>query len=199
MQEPVTLSVKHVVSSQGLEVHYTVNNDLAEPIYVLDKLYERARQDPDNANAELSKAKLDPEGVYRYVVGSSLRLLLGVAPLPRGVNVRVRNVPWATKVEPKHAAHGTLKLALPIKEYSAYFNAQDGYVPAKVQSFELFVEYHRGRAVETSPVSGASDALEITGGAPLHDLQLLRSGPQAVQLDALTNANKPFARYAPED
>jgi hypothetical protein len=189
IDDEVALSAKVAVSAGGLQLQYRVSNQLPVPIYVFNKLWKRANH------------VLDSEQIYRYLVGSTLRLLLGPAPVPLGLNVRVRNIPWVTKIEAHQVFEAALSLPVPSKEYSAYFDAgQASYVSAKARQVELFVSYRRGgNGLETAPVPEAPGTLQITSPAPGSGAELLRSGPTALPIDVLVTHSQDFERLEMPD
>ncbi len=185
-------SVIHV-DSRALEIHFSVQNGEASPLYVLDRLWMLDRG---------SRVVSDPQRVYRYVRDKTLRLLLGNAPLPRRKSVLYRNVPNATLVPPGRALERDLEIPVPVSEYSPYFKGEkpSDYADAPVTSVELFVDYiPSGPDIATAPASYDSAALTFdTPGVWAH-ARRLRSGLLSVSTLARRRTD-PFDRlFLPDE
>jgi hypothetical protein len=177
------LSLKVTRLGDSLELRYSVTNHLAEPILVFDKLRER------------NEDVLDPEQIYRYVVGSTLRLLLGPAPLPRGRNVFSRNVPHVTRVGAYKDLRSTIKLALPLKEYSAYFAGHDASsVQVAVRDVELLVSYVPAAGIDVAPSAAGAEILRVASPGAWGAAQTIRSNVVALPLDVLVTQVSHFSR-----
>lgn len=183
MSDTPELSMKVTRSSDSLELRYSVTNHLPEAILVFDKLRERQED------------ALDPEQIYRYVVGSTLRLLLGPAPLPHGRSVFSRNVPHVTRVDAYKDLTSTIKLALPLKEYSAYFAGHDANsVQVEVREVELLVSYVRATGIEVAPTSVGPDVLRLSSPGAWSAAQTLRSNVVSLPLEVLVTRVGHFSR-----
>jgi hypothetical protein len=177
------LSMNLTRSGASLALRYSVTNHLAEPILVFDKLRERHED------------SLDPEQIYRYVVGSTLRLLLGPAPLPRGRNVAARNVPHVTRVDAYKELTSAIELPLPLKEYSAYFAGHDASsVQVEVRDVELLVSYVRSAGIAVAPSAAGPDILRVATPGAWNAAQTLRSNVVSLPLDVLVTKVGYFAR-----
>lgn len=189
MNNAISLTVQPVVSGESLVVRYTLTNDGSEAILVFDKLRERNADEPN------------PHQVYRYVVGSTVRLLLGPAPLPRGRNVFARQLPAVTRVEAYSSHTATLQLTLPLREYSAYFaNKDDTFEPGRSSEFVLLLSYVRARGIDVMPIASMPGAFRTTTPAAAADAVLVRSDTVSLALDVQVTHDASFTRLKlPED
>ncbi len=81
-----------------------------EEVFISDRLW-----DFDDDRNRIA----DPFGVYRFVVGDSLRLVFAQAPLPRGVVPRLTFQPLYSRVRAGETLRKQLTLSLPVQEYSS--------------------------------------------------------------------------------
>lgn len=183
MDIDVSLTVQPEVSGENLVVRYTLTNGLSEAILVFDKLRMRNEDEPN------------PQQVYRYVVGSTVRLLLGPAPLPSGRNVFARQIPAVTRVEPYRKHSATLQLALPLREYSAYFaNKDETFEPGKSSELVLLASYVRARGIEVTPIASMPGTFRTASPGVAGDATLVHSDTVSLALDVRVTRDESFAR-----
>jgi hypothetical protein len=116
-----------------LSIHYEIVNHEAQDAYVLNR-------------PSTSQGGLDSEKVYRFERDGTLRLLLGVAPLPRRKSVLYRNVPFATRIAPNGTLKDTVALNMPVSEYSPYFAMGGSDEIKHVDRVVLLVDYFLAEA-----------------------------------------------------
>jgi hypothetical protein len=180
------------VDNKRLRIAIEVDNRGNERIYVLDRLWMLDRS---------NNIVADPEGAYRFIVGDTLRILLGNCPLPRMKSVLYRNVPYATLVEPGTVYRRELDYPLPVREYSAYFKGEtaSNYADARLDAVEVFVDYiadDPALAKDTSPLEGAH-GFDTPGY--WERSQRLRSGRVAIAAPAKKRTD-PFDRlFLPDE
>jgi hypothetical protein len=168
-----------IVSREKLKVHASITNSGKTDIYVFDQLWDQDRS---------GKAFPDPEGIYRFERNSELRLLLGPAPLPRLKTVTFKNVPFATPVKAGTSLELNREVALPVKEYSAYFLDYSPNQSKTVQVKRLvlivkFVEAQQRLATSPCPFNPAAVKLETPG--VLDSVQTLTWRTEQVDLEVL--------------
>jgi hypothetical protein len=166
----------------GIVVDYSV--DAGDyPILVFNRL--RSIASPGSADAER---------VYRFVVGKSLRLLLGEAPLGPGMQVHARNRPQAVKVERFGRIEDSIQIRTPVTEHSSYFEhaAAGSETPDEVQDVTLFVEIVDARAIKLDRSQLFPDAFQ-TGPIALGQIQTLRGNTQPMPLPVVRRTDR-FAR-----
>lgn len=118
--------------SDGLLVSGRVVNASHGPIYVLNGLWTLDRNNHPIA---------DPRGVYVFVEGSTLRLLLGDSPLP-DASPTFTYTPGATLVQAGSSLAFTLRVDLPAHEHGAYSPGDPGPgTTVAVSKAEVLVQY----------------------------------------------------------
>lgn len=182
----VSLTAKASKSEGRLQVHYTIHNGEKTPILVFNRL-----------QAGGHPRAVDAQQIYRFVSGEMLNLLLGPAPLPGNALVTFKNIPDVTRVEPYTSLHGEVSAALPVSEYSPYFDVAgpDNSIAARVQTVKVFANYIDATGIELVPSTihpGAFTALRPSSN-PEHTI---RSGPIALTLDVLLQKGD-FSRFEP--
>ena len=126
-----------------------------EELYVSDRLWDHRRkvgQVPD------------PFGVYRFVVGDTLRLVFEQAPHPP--NIVPNNVfpPRFSRVAAGETLERSVDIALPVEEYSAL--ARDVSEPSEVEQVEqveLVLGYCLRSELDADPVPPPNQSAEQAG------------------------------------
>jgi hypothetical protein len=175
---PVTLQVSFDLFPQELKLRMRIGNQGEVAIYIFNRLW-----DLDRSN----KLVPDPEKIYRFVRDDNLRLLFGIAPLPRLKTPFYRNVPYVTRVQPRDSFEAEVAIPIPVKEHNVYFSEQknSSYQAGKVSNVELLVHYIEALPnVETRPIPFDGTALQIVTPAAWDTVKTLRSGflPVSVQV-----------------
>jgi hypothetical protein len=178
-----------LLPDRGLVVRAQIKNAGADAVYLLDRLWRLDRS---------SKRVLDPEAIYRFERGGSLRLLLGAAPLPSRKNVLYRNVPLVTLVEPGATWEREITLALPVKEHSCYFpeESPERAQLVRVDQVILIVQTLVVDAdMKAQPSTVDPTAMEIQGViAALTRAKLLISSAPAAGIEVLRRTDE-FDRF----
>lgn len=171
-------------SGDQLVVRYTIYNPGDVAILVFNRLWngvsERA---PDAARA------------YRFILGDTLRLWLGPAPLPADRMLLFRNDPLVVKIDARRSFSETIALSVPVKEYSPYFTEAPGdYTAVTTQRIELVIGYVQANDLKTAKDRLYPDALSIESpdrGALSH----LRSSTCDLELKVERHNDPAFTRY----
>jgi hypothetical protein len=106
-----------LTSNQNLKVKVKISNQGGVDLFVLNRLWDL------NSNGD---PVVDQEQVYRFVRDSELRLLWGMAPLPRLETTTYENIPYATALKPKSSLEWDYSTELPATEYNVYFAGRKG-------------------------------------------------------------------------
>src|SRR5512140_1614256 len=140
------LTARIAVTRDTLLIAAVVSNTGTSPIYLLGFLWRLDRS---------STPVLDPEGAYRSTSKGTLRVYSGVPPLPRGAQVFVHYLPFASTVAPGGQIELERELRLPVTEYNPYFNPDKlTYNDAVVSRVELVLQLvtaHDGVTAKPSP------------------------------------------------
>jgi hypothetical protein len=120
-------------SKQQLEVAYTIRNGGSQTAFVF-------------ALARDGRRRCYPHGAYSSLTEAcrALHLHLGECPVPTGVTLEAKVMPFAYRVEPGQTYSVTLKVALPAREWDAYHGpdyAENQGKPYSVQKVILTIEY----------------------------------------------------------
>jgi hypothetical protein len=124
----LVLSWSFEVAGGKLTIHYEIANHEAQDVYVLNR-------------PSTSQGGLDPEKIYRFERDGGLRLLLGVAPLPRRKTVLFSNTPLATRIATNGTLKDTVAIDVPVAEYSPYFSKDGAHEIKQVDRVLLLVDY----------------------------------------------------------
>jgi hypothetical protein len=198
---PPALQASFSLSKGALTVHVRLVNESDVPLLAFDRLWDL---DP------ASKLVPDAEGIYRFVEGGALRLLLGLAPPPANKNVLYRNVPYVTRVEPHATLEHDIVLTAPVREHNVYFppknkgpqnhengNAPEGFAADVAKSVELFVEYLPATAdIKTSPSPLLPGAFNLNTPGVWSKALLVRSGAKPLAVPVLRRTGE-FQRWTP--
>lgn len=138
MTTPAPALVLHVQVSfpdpAKLRVDIRAENRSSQEIYWLNKFWTMVKG---------GKTAWDPRGPYRFEKGGILRLLYGVAPVPRDTDVNNRYIPQATLIAPGAAAEVHSELAIPVEEFALFEppNAKTEYELVEVESVAVIAHY----------------------------------------------------------
>ena len=124
----LVLSWSFEVVDGKLSIHYEIANHEAQDVYVLNR-------------PSTSQGGLDSEKIYRFERDGALRLLVGVAPLPRRKSAFYRNVPFATRIAPNGRLKDSITVNVPVSEYSPYFSSGGPDEVKQVDRVQLLVDY----------------------------------------------------------
>ena len=143
------LSAKFIQTEAKLIVEYAVQNG-DQPVLLLNRLIHLG-----------SPLTADDQKVYRFVVGNSLRLLLGPAPLPDFRQVHSKNVPQLVRLNAHQYYKEGFALERPVTEYSCYSAFEPQLTAdAVVQDVTLFADYVEAQAVRVRASTLLPDAFE---------------------------------------
>ena len=161
--EPI-LSAKFIQTEAKLVVEYAVQNG-DQPVLLLNRLIHLG-----------SPLTADAQNVYRFVVGNSLRLLLGRAPLPEFREVYAKNVPQLVRLNAHQYYKESFALERPVTEYSCYsaFEPQPA-ADAVAQDVTLFADYVEAHAVRVRPSTLFPNAFEAESSIARDRIHRLRS------------------------
>jgi hypothetical protein len=126
----------------------------------------------------------DPEGVYRFVRNSELRLLWGLAPLPETRTTTYRNIPFATILRPHTSVEWEYHAKAPVKEYSPYFAGSDAtYESLAVNRVVVVVDFVEAQTgLTTTPTAlGAAVKVSTPHAVDAHKSVVCKSGPVGLQ------------------
>jgi len=148
----VILHVDVAPPGASLRIRFHVTNDQSSPVYLFNVLWEHAGKGTYIEARMPVYASLRSPGV--------LCLLKGLAPLPKAREVEVRNVPFATRVDPGQVFAEEIDMRLPIDEYSPYFSPPSGGTVRTVQAREIvfaldFIRAHGDETVRKAPLDQA--------------------------------------------
>ncbi len=157
-----------------------------EEVFISDRLW-----DFDDDRNRIA----DPFGVYRFVVGDSLRLVFAQAPLPRGVVPRLTFQPLYSRVRAGETLRKQLTLSLPVQEYSSLSRNIDAPSELERVARVTLVMGHRARSAMQSdpappPFESADDA-----GYIVHSPSIITSTMTVDPLPVLRRTQS-MARYA---
>lgn len=157
-----------------------------EEVFISDRLW-----DFDDDRNRIA----DPFGVYRFVVGDSLRLVFAQAPLPRGVVPRLTFQPLYSRVRAGETLRKQLTLSLPVREYSSLSRNIDAPSELERVARVTLVMGHRARSAMQSdpappPFESADDA-----GYIVHSPSIITSTMTVEPLPVLRRTQS-MARYA---
>ncbi len=168
------------------EVEIEVEIEAREEVFISDRLW-----DFDDDRNRIA----DPFGVYRFVVGDSLRLVFAQAPLPRGVVPRLTFQPLYSRVRAGETLRKQLTLSLPVQEYSSLSRNIDAPSELERVARVTLVMGHRARSAMQSdpappPFESADDA-----GYIVHSPSIITSTMTVDPLPVLRRTQS-MARYA---
>jgi len=131
-----------------------------EELYIADRLW-----DTDDAHRRVP----DPFGVYRFVFNGGLRLVFAQAPQPPNVMLRQIYPPLYSRLRAHETRHRTVRIALPVDEYSAL--ARDVHSPTVREEVSrvFFVLSYRLRSTMTSDPAPPVHETAESAGYIVHD------------------------------
>lgn len=135
-------------------VNITVENRGRRDLLVLDRLW---KYDAKGKHG-------DPEQAYRFVGGSSLRLLFGPAPYPPNMSVNDSQFPDGTRLGPGEKLTLRVEQDTPIREYNPFFwpKPETTYTTLRVEKIDIIVEYVVAEAERTRPSRLGPKAVELS-------------------------------------
>ena len=188
-----TLTADVTLSGSALEVRARVQNIGRVPIYVLDQLW---RPGPDG------KPERERDQAYRWLEKDTLRLLVGVPPLPQTRTIRLHLRPFATRVAPGATLDVHVLLPTPVHEYDPYFgdalgteftnvtaNAVELYVQLVTEGDQVSIEpaqwpeYKDRFAVTAFELGGRHDGELVAATATLRGIPAQRRSGEFVRVD----------------
>jgi hypothetical protein len=160
--EPVVLGAGDLALTATLDpgstprrvgVNITVENRGRRDLLVLDRLWE---YDARGKHA-------DPEQAYRFVGGSSLRLLFGPAPYPPNMSVNDGQFPDGTRLGPGEKLSLRVEQNTPVREYNPFFEPKPDttYRTVHVDKIDVIVQYVVAEAERTRPSRLGPKAVEL--------------------------------------
>jgi len=184
--------------SWSLHVEGTGNPSLRVDLEVLgrDELYVSDRVwDYDAQGKRID----DPFGIYRYVVGSALRLVLAPAPLPLPILPRVTYPPLCSRVRSGETRKRSFHLGLPIDEYSSLErNVSAPSDTIHVERVELVLGYRLRTSLKDEPRAPAKEEGEKVGFI-VHDLELVVDAQPIAALPVRRRSGPMTRFYLPSD
>lgn len=106
----------------------------------------------------------DPYGVYRFVKDDSLRLVLAQAPAPPNVRLGNPYRPLYSKIAAGETRRQTVRIALPVDEYSAL--ARDVSSPTSLEEVSrvyLVIGYRLRKDMDREPLPPPNESAEGAG------------------------------------
>jgi hypothetical protein len=173
----LTCSLDPIVRDDGdtaLRLAYEV--EAHEDLYLSDRLW-----DDDPARYRVP----DPQGVYRFVSGGSLRLVFGPPPAPPNLQLLKRYEPFYSRVRAGETRRCEVEIRVPVDEYSAL--ARDVGAPSVLEEVSRahFVMGYRLRAtLAADPAPPINETAEETGyivHEPSYVISSLNTEPIAVR------------------
>ena len=167
----VSFSAEVTASATELAVRARIENKGPSPLYVLNELW---RIGPDG------KPERDPAHAFRSLEKDTLRLLLGVPPLPPYRSVRLHLKPFATRIAPGATLDLRFGLPEPIHEYNPYFTerADTQLHDVTANAVELFVQVVTEREGVAAQPAGWPWAKDLWNVGPVFQLD----APQASEV-----------------
>lgn len=156
-----------------------------EELFVSDRVWD---YDPNGKRID------DALGIYRYVVGSALRLVLAPAPLPLPIMPRVTYRPLCSRVRRGEVLRRSFDLALPVDEYSSLerrIAAPSDTI--HVERLELVLGYRLLSSLKGEPRPPAKEDGEKVGFI-VHDLDLIVDA-QSIPPLAVRRRAEPMTRF----
>ncbi len=155
----VSFEASASVAEGALKLRLRIRNGEPREIYVFDRLW---------ALDAASNIVPDSQQIYRFLHDHTLRLLLGMAPLPRMKKTLFRNVPFVTRIDAGAAREREISIPVPIAEYSPYFKGEKAadYTGVTVDGIEVFLDYLRASpdlATVPSPIDPTALELDTPG------------------------------------
>lgn len=185
---PLLTARFEVRALRDLMVQAELCNRASHDVFVCDRLWTLEGG---------SRPMPDPERVYRFVHGHSLRLLFGPCPLPRRYAALFRNLPHLTRLPPGKSLPIQLELAGPIREYSFYFPwlAASGERRVAVREVEVIVGYVADRpGIEVGDSWLGPPALEMRSPEAWNRVAFAQACSPRVELDVLERTDY-FERF----
>jgi hypothetical protein len=183
---PAKLACSFSLGSDQLDVKVKIRNDGDADLFVLNRLWDT------NHGRDVD----DPEKVYRFVRNSDLRLLWGIAPLPRLKSTMFRNIPFATILRPHSSLDWDYSVKVPVSEYNVYFEAPKGgaSVPSAVERVVVIVEFVEAQSGLTTTPTELGSAVKVSTphATGSRKAVICTSGP--IQLEALLRTDR-FSRF----
>jgi hypothetical protein len=175
-----------VASGQYLRVKVKLINQGAVDLFVLNHLWKLNSQSSDVD---------DPEHVYRFVRNSELRLLWGIAPLPRLKSTLYRNTPYATAVRPRSSLEWDYSTKIPVSEYNVYFAGSHGgpFQASMVERVVVIVEVIEAKSGVLTKPSGLGSSVEVTDSDAVESRKSIVCASGAIELATLRRTDQ-FSR-----
>jgi hypothetical protein len=191
----VRLAAEVLVTADELHLHARVQNAGKAPIYVFDTPWKPSSTD--------NTIVPDPEQAFRFLDRATLRIVMGVPPLPAWLAVRLHYAPYATRVEPEGVLELRIATRQPVREYNPYFSEDSGtrFEGVTADGVELAVQYVTARkGIVVQPAQWPWAASKFTVG-PISQLdgayagELLRASALVPSFPSLRRAGE-FSRVA---
>jgi len=175
-----------LVSGQYLKVKVKLSNQGAVDLFVLNHLW---KLNPQSRDVD------DPQQVYRFVRDAELRLLWGIAPLPRLKSTLYRNTPLAAVVRRKSSIEWGYETKLPVTEYNVYFAGSHGatYQPSTVKRVVVVVDVVEAQAGVTTKPSRLGSSVEVSDPEAIDSRKSVVCASGAIELVALRRTDQ-FSR-----
>lgn len=173
--------------AHDLKVKVKVWNRGAADLFVLNHLWKMSSDGHDVD---------DPEQVYRFVRDAELRLLWGIAPLPRLKSTMYRNVPFATAVKPQSSLAWEYSAKVPIAEYNVYFSDSHGaaHQSSRVKRVVVIVDVVAAKAGVTTTPSGLGSSIKVSTPEAVGAHQSIVCASGVIELETLRRTDS-FSRF----
>lgn len=140
------------VTGPSLELTYGV--DASEEVFVQDRVWSYTSK---------YERVPDPYGVYRFVRDGSLRLVFAQAPWPPNLVPMIVYSPLYSRVLPGVTHRRTIRIALPVEEYSSLAFAEEGTALEEVKLVRLVMGYRLRSTLEADPEPPINETAEGAG------------------------------------
>ena len=128
-QITVTLDTTVEVRDNQLLIHYKIENQLSEPIYLVNRVSRWTR----------TGFSIDPSLVYTEIVNNTLRLTKAYIDVPENIDVEAPEVPFLTEVAGGSQFEECISQALPLEPYHPYNQVKRSEAVRMFESVQLAI------------------------------------------------------------
>lgn len=126
--QPVRLDVTMRLEDQRLVLRYSLSSRTNSDLLVFNALYA----------VESGGVAVDPNRVYMLLDDDVLTLAKAVIEIPRGVQVEIPDVPYATKLSPGMNLQEDIRIELPVQYYNPHdLVTTEATIPCRAVRFRL--------------------------------------------------------------
>jgi hypothetical protein len=125
----VKLDTKVEIQDEQLLIHYRVENQLSQPIYLTNRVYQWTRNG-FSINSSL---------VYTEIINNRLRLTKAYIKVPEEIDVEAPDVPFLTEVAAGNQFEETISQSLPLEPYHPYNQVKRSQTVRMFDSVQLAV------------------------------------------------------------